>query len=103
MFVDNTVALSNLVHGYARTTDMAAIVNAYHLLAAGLRASTYMDYVPSKANIADLPSRGDHAIPRAHGAVVQDLAVPAYDSLQRPLEAWIRDGEVYGRRKHWPV
>ena len=37
---------------------MADIANGFHLLAAGLRMAAYFDYVPSKANIADLPSRG---------------------------------------------
>eukprot|EP00966_Prymnesium_polylepis_P306153 7074763-Prymnesium_polylepis.1 len=30
-----------------------------------LRASIYLDWVPSKANIADLPSRGEFAALRA--------------------------------------
>ena len=54
----NTVALSALVHGYSGKPDLAKMVNAFYLQVAGLRTSVYFDYVPSKANIADLPSRG---------------------------------------------
>jgi len=34
-------------------------VNVFYLQMVALRASVYFDYVPSKANIADLPSRGN--------------------------------------------
>ena len=45
-FVDNTVALSALVHGYSGKPDLAKMVNAFYLQAAGLRTSVYFDYVP---------------------------------------------------------
>ena len=61
-FIDNTVALSALVHGYVGKEDLADIVNAYSVMGTGLRARTYFDYVPSKANLADLPSRGEQAV-----------------------------------------
>ena len=104
-FIDNTVALSSLVHGYARQTDMAEMVNAFHLLMAGLKTATYMDYVPSKANIADDPSRGTHDLPIALGAVVEQggLRAPTYSMLSRPPEAWLVDGEKHGRGHRWPV
>ncbi len=58
-----TTHLSALVHGHYASVDMdmADISNAYHLLAAGLRTAAYFDYVPSAANIADLPSRDEFA------------------------------------------
>lgn len=43
---------------------LAAITDASHAAATGLRALTYLDYVPSKAYLVDLPSRYDYAIPR---------------------------------------
>ena len=45
------------MHGYSGKKELAKMINAFHLQAAGLRTSVYFDYVPSKANIADLPSR----------------------------------------------
>jgi len=54
---DNTSALSSAVHGYARNADMAALSNALHLRLARLRCRTWFEWVPSKANPADVPSR----------------------------------------------
>ena len=82
---------------------MADISNAYHLLAAGLRTAAYFDYVPSAANIADLPSRGDFALPRALGADVVEMRVPTHAMLTGPLEAWLDAGEQYGQHLDWPT
>ena len=102
-FIDNTVAQSALVHGYASDVDMADISNGFHLLAAGLRMSAYFDYVPSKANIADLPSRGEFAVPRALGAEVVSMRVPPHAMLTGPLERWLDLGAEYGSAKDWPT
>jgi len=56
-FVDNTFALSIFVHGYASRPDCAALVNPYYLKLASLNAQPYFEWVPSKANLSDLPSR----------------------------------------------
>ena len=102
-FADNTVAISALVHGYSASVDMADISNAFHLLAAGLRTAAYFDYVPSAANIADLPSRGDFTLPRALGAEVVEMRVPEHATLTGPLEAWLDEGEQHGRHHDWPT
>ena len=104
-FIDNTVALSSLIHGYARQADMAEMVNAFHLYMAGLRTATYMDYVPSKANIADDPSRGSHYLPRAMGAEVElgGLRAPTYRMLSRSPQEWLADGAKYGKNLRWPA
>ncbi len=72
------------------------MVNAFYLQIAGLRASVYFDYVPSKANIADLPSRDDLAtlmseiigfdIPPDEPT---DLSVPDIGDWNAPLESWL--------------
>ena len=56
-FIDNTVALSKAVHGYTREPDMAAASNALHVCDAALRVDAWFEWVPSDANISDLPSR----------------------------------------------
>ena len=56
-FQDNTCALSALINGYASKPDMAQISNAYHLVQFYLRSRVWLEWVPSAANIADLPSR----------------------------------------------
>ena len=56
-FVDNTVALSKSVHGYANEPDMAAVVNSIHACDAALGVEAWFEWVPSHANVSDLPSR----------------------------------------------
>ena len=56
-FVDNTVALSKAVHGYANEPDMAAATNAIHICDAVLGIDAWFEWVPSHANVSDLPSR----------------------------------------------
>lgn len=46
----------------------------------------------SAANIADRPSRGDFALPRALGADVVEMRVPTHATLTGPLEAWLDVG-----------
>jgi hypothetical protein len=60
-----------------------------------LRASIYLDWVPSKANIADLPSRGEFAALRAalRGIAGSDapsdpLVPPSLASWRAPLASW---------------
>lgn len=56
-WIDNTSAISCLLHGYSGKLDSAKLVNAFHLFMAGLRSRVHFEYVESKANVADLPSR----------------------------------------------
>ena len=56
-WIDNTSAISCLIHGYSGKVDSALLVNAFHLFNAGLKARIHFEYVESKANVADLPSR----------------------------------------------
>ena len=45
------------VHGYARRPDLAEMSNLLHMALAGLQTRPWFEWVPSKANPADLPSR----------------------------------------------
>ena len=107
-FIDNTVALSALVHGYSGQLDLAKMVNAFFLQMAGLRASVYFDYVPSKANIADLPSRGERAallrelrgLRPAPGAR-ESLHVPHMGHWMAPLARWMTRN--LHREGQWPA
>ena len=56
-FIDNTVALSKSVHGYVNEPDMAAVVNALHVCDAAFGVESWNEWVPSHANVSDLPSR----------------------------------------------
>mgnify|MGYP002629635561 FL=1 len=94
-FIDNTVALSALVHGYSGKPDLAKGVNIFFLQMVSLRASIYLDWVPSKANIADLPSRGEFAALQAElrglagaEAPPDPLVSPSLASWRAPLASW---------------
>ena len=60
-FQDNTAALSALVHGYASKPDMSRIVNVFHMAQFLLGVRVWFEWVPSEANLADLPSRLEYA------------------------------------------
>ena len=95
-WVDNSVALSAYVHGYSGKVELAKTVNAFYLQAAGLGTSVFFDYVPSKANIADLPSRGASWQVPLHlrgflldSSVPDSLVVPDMATWHGPLHHWI--------------
>ena len=57
-FIDNTGALSALAKGYTGDIDSARLVHAFHMFNAAAQANVWFNFVPSGANISDLPSRG---------------------------------------------
>lgn len=104
-FVDNTSAIAALVKGYARAIDSGLIVNAYHAFQVGLRTDVYFEYVRSKANIADLPSRAAASEMRGilkrlgwHGVRV-DCVLPDISAWDAEAATWI-DRAVAGPRRH---
>ena len=58
-WIDNTAALSAMMRGYSRSPDYARLVHAFHAFNVGLGARVYFEYVRSKGNVADEPSRID--------------------------------------------
>lgn len=69
LFVDNTQAVYTLAGGYARASDCAHLVHLYQCLCAALGTQVWIEYVPSGANIADHPSRGDMSLLEEWGSV----------------------------------
>jgi len=57
-FIDNTAALSALVRATSAKRDMAKLACLCSTAIASLQARVYWEWVRSKANVADLPSRG---------------------------------------------
>ena len=58
-FIDNCSAMSSCVHGYASKLDMARMANAVQMALCGLDVRAHFKWVPSDANISDIPSRVD--------------------------------------------
>jgi len=104
-FIDNTVAQSALVHGYAKKPDLAKSVNVFYLQMMSLRASVYFDWVPSKDNIADLPSRyayDERKYELSHhtlrGGLPDVLRVPGVAEWGGPLRAGTEQRQFEGLR-----
>ena len=81
------VASANGAHCPA--TDLAHMANAFHLTTCGMRTHTWLDYVPSLANIADLPSRGDFELLERLGARRVEVPVVGTADWHGPLAQWI--------------
>ena len=65
----------------------------FWLLAAGMRIRPWLEYVPSAANIADLPSRDDYELLGRLGARhVPHVPVVTPGDWQSPLADWIERG-----------
>lgn len=100
-FIDNTSALSGAVHGYANSPDMAAFINALHLSDAALGADAWYEWVPSKANISDLPSRDPATWSPADRQVMATIrARPGHSkrALEWPTADELADVRLLARR-----
>ena len=92
-FIDNTSACAALVKGYSRAIDSGLIVNAFHAFNIGVRADVFFEYVRSKANPADLPSRdapeelGSLLVQAGAAHLVVDVKcrLPTFDSWTAPV------------------
>lgn len=58
-FIDNTGALFSMAKGYTKVVDAARMVHVFHSLCAAVNAQVWFEFVPSGANLADQPSRGE--------------------------------------------
>ena len=97
-FIDNTVALSAMIHGYARKPDLARMVNQFHLTTAGMRTRTYLEYVPSLSNIADLPSRGKFELLERLGGQRTHIPVLGVTDWSASLTNWIDGARDFADR-----
>ena len=58
LWIDNAGAVGSLIKGYSGVPDVARIINMFEFSLAKLGISSlYIDYVPTKSNPADVPSR----------------------------------------------
>ena len=98
-FIDNTAALSALVHGYASKPDMARLVNLFHAQLVALECWFYGEWVPSKANPADVPTRPDrwHEIPPT--AVEVPMVIPDVAAVEADVAAWIHSVRARAARR----
>jgi hypothetical protein len=88
-YVDNTSAVMSLFKGYSKQSDSSRLVHIFAILQAHLRFDVWWEYVPSKANIGDMPSRLDWALLRDLGARWIPAAVLTADQYFAPLASWL--------------
>ena len=89
-FIDNFGALSCLVHGYASKPDCARLVNCFHAQVIALRCMYYADWVPSKANPADIPTREERDGEMPPSVERTELVLPPIQAIEGDPAAWIR-------------
>ena len=100
-FVDNAPALSNVINGYSGRADMARFVNMHHAACIALNVDWYGEWIPSKANIADIMTRperydellvGMAKLPRELCREIYgfEIELPPLDTSVANLKAWMR-------------
>ena len=88
-FIDNTSAMYSLFKGYSSKDDSSLLVNLFHLMLARLHLDIWWEYVASKANIADLPSRDDFKLLRLLKCIFIKPMMPTLLDFLAPLSHWL--------------
>ena len=90
LWIDNSGAIGALIKGYSGVPDCARIVNMFHFACAKARIqSIWIDYVPSKSNPADLPSRFHEMTAAERMSALHDLGLdPARDQIDMRLPSF---------------
>ena len=93
-FVDNAGSLSHLVNGYAGEPDSAKIVNMFHIALLALGVEWWGEWVPSKANPADLKTRVErldefYAAMAGVDLTEDDMILPDIDMDASALREWM--------------
>ena len=88
-WIDNTSAIAALVKGYSAAPDSRCMVHAHAATVAALAVSVWFLYVPSAANLADLPSRHDYALLTELGSRRVAVVWPEFARWDQPASAWV--------------
>ena len=84
-WIDNTSVLAALIKGYARAHASVRLLHAFKAFAFGLGVDSWFQWVPSKANIADLPSRKEYEMLRRFGAEERPMILPEFEMWDEPI------------------
>ena len=87
-FVDNTSAIYSVIKGASTSADSARLVHLISCVLCALDVKVYFEYVPSKENIADAPSRYDFDLVLGLGAERVSLVYPPVAALLDPAAAY---------------
>jgi len=84
-WVDNKGAAAALVKGYSSANDCVGMLHAFAALRLRLGVNIWFEYVRSKANIADLPSRAEFGMLRRMGSRSVPFRLPPMQAFSEPL------------------
>ena len=84
--------LAALIKGYARAHASVRLLHAFKAFVFGLGVDSWFQWVPSKANIADLPSRGELDLLSQLGARERSIVFPPFPKWDEPALSWVYDG-----------
>ena len=87
-FADNKAANAGAVNGASSSPDMARIVSSLHLRWVQLRISPWIEFVASKANLADLPSRVPDQGVAAATMLIRSMGAERVPFLLPPYRTW---------------
>ena len=87
-FVDNTSAIFISISNYSSSPDAAMLVHFLHMVLVALDVSVWFEYVASKSNISDGPSRGDTGLLLGLGATFVEPTFPRRADVASPTAAW---------------
>ena len=93
-YIDNTPMLSALVNGYSSKGTMAMMANFCHTAFAWAHTDYWLEYVPSKANIADGPSRHVYGDVLALRGVEVTMTLPSAQDIATPQRIFSRNPGV---------
>ena len=65
------------------------MISVFHTMNAALRSNVWFEYVPSKANISDLPSRNDFDLLNS-----PEYKAEVFELVWPPLSAWAGEYRV---------
>ena len=91
-WIDNQGAIACLIKGYASAPDCLPLLHAWVVFALESLLKPWFMYVPSKANISDLPSRQSYRMLRDLWAVEGPLSFPPFHVWDRPPREWLDAG-----------
>ena len=81
-----------IVKGYSGAPDSARLLHAFKAYAFGFGVDPWFQWVPSKANIADMPSRHDLSLLEELGAIKREVVFPPFPAWDSEALEWARAG-----------
>eukprot|EP00966_Prymnesium_polylepis_P014195 327958-Prymnesium_polylepis.1 len=98
-FVDNTSAIYASIKGASSSEDSAQVVHASPRVRGARYMRVVFEYVPSKENIADAPSRDDMELLVGIGAHIIELVFPTPAALASPLAVYAFVQDLVGEEQ----